>query len=124
MTIKFVILISTIYFFVSAASAGWCYYGGCNASNGIFACPSMANSVGWGNMRVLFNTRCDKWHERLWGRKHFCCTKDCQYQKCGKSCTRLGMKAVEENDHTRPKACTAKGFDGDEFDTTMNFCCP
>lgn len=108
------------------SKAGWCYYGGCHAETGIFekACPSMADNVGRDNMSILFHTKCDKWHERLWGKKYFCCTNDCKYQKCGMSCAKLGMKAVEENDHTKAKKCIIKGIDGDEYDANMNFCCP
>lgn len=106
--------------------AGWCYYGGCHADAGaIFekACPSMADSVGRNNMYILFETKCDTWHERLWGKKHFCCTNDCQYRKCGKSCAQLGMNPVEENDYTKPQKCTFTSSDGDEYTGVKEFCC-
>lgn len=104
-------------------SAGWCYYGGCHRKTSIFqkACPSMADSVGWNNMSVLGDKSCDKWHERLWGRRYYCCTNDCQYQKCGKTCSRLGMKDAEEN-RMQPKPCTFEA-NGDWYDGIQYFCC-
>lgn len=83
----------------------------------------MADEVGWNNMRILFDTSCDKWHEQLWGRRKFCCTNDCQYQQCGKSCARLGMNGVEENEQTQPKRCTIKTPDGEEYEGLQIFCC-
>ncbi|KAJ6637537.1 hypothetical protein Bhyg_10268 [Pseudolycoriella hygida] len=84
MSIRKLLLILIISIVLNAVKAGWCYYGGCHSTTAMKqACPSMADNVGRDNMRILSHKKFDKWHEKLWGRKYFCCTNDCQHQKCG-----------------------------------------
>lgn len=81
----------------------------------------MADSVGRDNMRILGNKQCDSWHEKIWGKRYYCCTNDCQYQKCGKKCSSLGKKDAE-GDYMERLACTFN-IEGEDYESFQYFCC-